>query len=115
LLPGGVLRGRVTDHPTISDGDVITTSECSRIRGKEAGDLKEGTVVRTDSGSRYRLGKMKVKAGIFGGGKKGGKVEGKVKERKGKVAKGAKKIVARSGGVFGRKNGELGPPSTPHA
>ncbi|KAL7536066.1 hypothetical protein ACHAXR_006896 [Thalassiosira sp. AJA248-18] len=46
----GTISGTVTNHPTIRDGDSITTSPV-----KNPGGIKENLVVQTKSGSKYKL------------------------------------------------------------
>ena len=54
-VKGGRVSGVVRNHPTIPNGDVITTSRLAT----EVTTLKENQLVRTESGSQYRLGKGK--------------------------------------------------------
>ena len=46
----GTISGIVTNHPTIPDGDRITTSQV-----KNPGGIKENLIVETKSGSKYKL------------------------------------------------------------
>lgn len=50
VLPNGSIVGMVKDHPSIPDGDVITTSPVT-----DPDSAKEQIVVETASGSKYRL------------------------------------------------------------
>lgn len=50
VLRNGSLRGLVVNHPTIEDGDVITTSSLAT-----GFDLVAGGIVATKSGSKYKL------------------------------------------------------------
>ncbi|KAL7489571.1 hypothetical protein ACHAW6_015223 [Cyclotella cf. meneghiniana] len=50
-LSDGSISGTVTNHPTISDGDRITTSPI-----RDSSVVNENAVVQTKSGSKYKLG-----------------------------------------------------------
>jgi hypothetical protein len=54
ILRNGALRGQVKNHPTIPNGDVITTSPLA-----DPASSKANGIVVTKSGSQYRLGKGK--------------------------------------------------------
>lgn len=51
------ITGRVQNHPTIPNGDVITTSP---LDVPDINNLRSNQLVSTQSGSRYRLGNAKV-------------------------------------------------------
>jgi len=57
-LDGVCATGRVYNHPSIGDGDVIVTSALTN-----PGSAKEGEIVVTESGSQYMLGKPQLNAG----------------------------------------------------
>lgn len=54
ITRSGEVIGTVRNHPTLEDGDIITTS---RLENSEASS--EGAVVVTESGSKYKLGPQK--------------------------------------------------------
>jgi hypothetical protein len=59
LLDSGSVVGSVKGHPTLNDGDIITTSPLSN-----QGDVRTQAVVSTLTGSQYKLGKpMQLKQG----------------------------------------------------
>jgi hypothetical protein len=59
LLDNGSIVGSVRGHPTLSDGDIITTSPLSRPDTARSNNL-----VATMTGSQYQLGMpMQLKAG----------------------------------------------------
>lgn len=57
ILTNGRIVGTVKNHPTIPDGDVITTSPISR-----PDQVGENKIVTTISGSKYKLGKAQKKS-----------------------------------------------------
>lgn len=57
VMRGGFIRGVVTGHPSIEDGETLETSKIST----SLDDLKKGLVVKTISGSKYKIGNPKVK------------------------------------------------------
>ena len=52
VLDNGSVVGSVRGHPTLNDGDIITTSPLAT-----PGNAKSAEVVQTLSGSKYKLGK----------------------------------------------------------
>ncbi|GMH47023.1 hypothetical protein TrLO_g4253 [Triparma laevis f. longispina] len=52
------IEGRISKHPTIKDGEKVTTS---KIASKT---IKENVVVETVSGSKYKLGQERKKSGV---------------------------------------------------
>lgn len=85
LLTNGRVVGKVKNHPTIPDGEVITTSPLAKpdIAGK-------GKTVTTGSGSKYSLGLPAVRAGLVNG-----------KSNKKETRNGAKSPVNGSSAVNG--------------
>ncbi|GFH61421.1 predicted protein [Chaetoceros tenuissimus] len=71
VVSAGGVKGVVTDSPIpeIEVGEVITTSKLV------TSDIKDGTIVETESGSRYILGAKKQQGFSFFGGKKAQQVE----------------------------------------
>mmetsp|Transcript_16979 Transcript_16979/g.47007 ORF Transcript_16979/g.47007 Transcript_16979/m.47007 type:complete len:404 (-) Transcript_16979:359-1570(-) len=62
VLENGSVVGSVRDHPSLSDGDIITTSPLSNPNG-----AKTTATVTTLTGSKYRLGKpMELAGASFG-------------------------------------------------
>lgn len=53
----GTITGTVTNHPTIPDGDRITTSQV-----KNPGGINENLIVETKSGSKYKLSNVALGA-----------------------------------------------------
>jgi len=50
---GGTITGTVTNHPSIDNGDTITTSS---LTDESLLNLRRNSVVTTKSGSKYKLG-----------------------------------------------------------
>mmetsp|Transcript_3993 Transcript_3993/g.11359 ORF Transcript_3993/g.11359 Transcript_3993/m.11359 type:complete len:663 (-) Transcript_3993:174-2162(-) len=57
-LDGVCATGRVFNHPSIGDGDVIVTSAL-----RNPGGAREGEIVQTESGSQYKLGTPQLNTG----------------------------------------------------
>ena len=53
VLKNGAVQGQVKNHPTIPNGDIITTSPLTA----DPDSLRDNSIVVTKSGSKYRLGK----------------------------------------------------------
>eukprot|EP00549_Striatella_unipunctata_P001048 CAMPEP_0118685568 /NCGR_PEP_ID=MMETSP0800-20121206/7321_1 /TAXON_ID=210618 ORGANISM="Striatella unipunctata, Strain CCMP2910" /NCGR_SAMPLE_ID=MMETSP0800 /ASSEMBLY_ACC=CAM_ASM_000638 /LENGTH=533 /DNA_ID=CAMNT_0006582499 /DNA_START=205 /DNA_END=1806 /DNA_ORIENTATION=- len=58
----GGITGYVANHPTLDDGDLITTSP---LANPDSSAANEGKIVMTESGSKYRLGSSLANNGFF--------------------------------------------------
>ena len=95
--PDGGVSGRIYSSPNFADGDFVETSRISK------GKLENGSVVATESGSRYFLSaETAVKSGNFfsaikdlAGAEPGATIT-LTRERKERDAKAAKEAVAKS-------------------